>query len=308
MTHAQQQGARTMRLALGPILYFWERRVVFEFYRAAADWPVDIVYLGETVCSKRRELRREDWLAIAADLAGAGKEVVLSTLALLEAESELSYMRRIVGNGTFTIEANDMGAVNLAAGRTPFVAGPGINVYNARTLAVLARAGAKRWVAPVELDRAALAALLAEQPQGMQAEVYAFGPLPLSHSARCFTARAHNLSKDECGFVCRDYPAGLLLSTQEQEPFLRLNGVQTLSARLYALVGVIDDMRALGVDVLRVAPQPDGTEEVVRTFRGAMDGEIETRAALRELARHAPYGLCNGHWYGQAGMEWVNDG
>ncbi|HEY8554634.1 MAG TPA: U32 family peptidase [Burkholderiales bacterium] len=296
-----------MRLALGPILYFWARDAVFEFYRAAAEWPVDIVYLGETVCSKRRELRREDWLAIAADLADAGKEVVLSTLALLEAESEISYVRRIVHNGTFVVEANDMGAVNLAAGRVPFVAGPGINVYNAHTLAVLARAGARRWVAPVELDRAALGALLAERPQSVETEVYAFGPLPLSHSARCFTARAHNRGKDECGFVCRDYPAGLLLSTQEQEPFLRLNGVQTLSARLYALVGAIEDMRALGVDVLRVAPQPEGTEEVVRTFRAAMAGEIGTRAALRALARHAPYGLCNGHWYGQAGMEWVND-
>src|SRR5690606_38628976 len=52
-----------MKLSLGPIHYFWERDAVFAFYRQVAEWPVDIVYLGEVVCSKRRELRRDDWLA-----------------------------------------------------------------------------------------------------------------------------------------------------------------------------------------------------------------------------------------------------
>jgi collagenase-like PrtC family protease len=40
---------------------------------------VDIVYLGETICSKRNQVRFEDWLAIAERLEAAGKEVVLST-------------------------------------------------------------------------------------------------------------------------------------------------------------------------------------------------------------------------------------
>ena len=99
-----------MKLSLGPLLYFWSRDEVIDFYRAVRDWPVDTVYLGEVVCSKRRGVRLEDWLAIAEDLAAAGKEVVLSTLALIEAESELLTMRRIVGNGKFAVEANDIGA------------------------------------------------------------------------------------------------------------------------------------------------------------------------------------------------------
>src|SRR5512139_513682 len=132
-----------MKLSLGPLHYFWPRAETLDFYRAVESWPVDIVYLGETVCSKRRELRFEDWLEIGTRLADAGKEVVLSTLALIEAESEVSAMRRLIDNGRFAVEANDMGAVGMCAGR-PFVAGPHLNAYNSAAVAVLARAGARR--------------------------------------------------------------------------------------------------------------------------------------------------------------------
>lgn len=294
-----------MKLALGPIPYYWERQAVFDFYRAAAGWPVDVVYLGEVVCAKRRELRLGDWLAIARELTASGKQVVLSALALIEAESELAAMRRLVDNGTYPIEANDMSAVNLAARRVPFVAGAHVNTYNAAMLELLAAAGAMRWVMPVELDRATLAALQAARPAGMQTEVFAFGRLPLSFSARCFTARAHNLPKDRCGFRCRDYPAGMLLSTQEHQPFLVLNGVQTLSAPTYNLIAALPEMERLGVDVVRVSPAPSGTGEVLEVFRDALGTEGDRAAVAARLARRLPHGACNGHWFGQPGMHWV---
>lgn len=50
-----------------------------------------------------------------------------------------------------TIEANDLGAVNVAGGR-PFVAGPHLNIYNAATLETFARYGLQRWVPPLEAD------------------------------------------------------------------------------------------------------------------------------------------------------------
>lgn len=76
-----------MKLALGPLLYYWPRDTVFEFYEHIAGLPVDIVYLGEAVCSRRRDIQRNDWLDIAQFLTEAGKETILSTLALTEAES-----------------------------------------------------------------------------------------------------------------------------------------------------------------------------------------------------------------------------
>ncbi|MCR4300427.1 MAG: U32 family peptidase [Sulfuricaulis sp.] len=293
-----------MKLSLGPILYFWDRDALFDFYAAIERAPVDVVYLGETVCSKRRELRLDDWLAIGERLAAAGKEVVLSTLALIEAESELAFLRRLVENGRFRVEANDMAAVNMAAGRFPFVAGPHLNTYNAGTLEVLYQAGARRWVMPVELDKHVLAGLQAQRPAGMETEVFAFGRLPLAFSARCFTARAHNLPKDDCGFRCRDYPDGLLLLTQERKPFLTVNGIQIQSAGTYNLVPYIKELETLGVDVVRLSPQTQGMFRVVEVFREALDGRTDPGMAESRLLAYMPGGFCNGYWHGQPGMNW----
>jgi collagenase-like PrtC family protease len=292
-----------MKLSLGPILYFWDRAAVFDFYAQAAGWPVEIVYLGETVCSKRRALRLEDWLEIAARLAAAGKEVVLSTLALIEAESEQAALRRIVRNGCFAVEANDMAAVQFAAeAGVPFVAGAHLNVYNGETLALLAEAGARRFVPPFELGREAVAALAAAaRPAGLEIEMYAFGRLPLALSARCFTARAHNVGKDDCGFRCGEYEEGLLLRTREGVPFLVINGVELLSARTYSLLGEIESLRALGVGVLRLSPQRHGMAEIVMGFREALAGHPASAAA--RIAPHLPAGACSGYWHGRAGMD-----
>ena len=140
-----------MKLSLGPLQYFWPRERTLAFYREAIHWPVDIIYLGETVCSKRRELRTADWLALAEELAASGKQIVLSTLALIEAESELSVLDRQISHGGFWIEANDLSAVQLCREKgRPFVAGPTLNVYNQRALAMLMDDGLRRWVPGVE--------------------------------------------------------------------------------------------------------------------------------------------------------------
>ena len=291
-----------MKLALGPIPYFWPRDRVHAFYERAAGWPVDIVYLGETVCPKRRDLNLEDWLALAERLTTAGKEVVLSTLALFEAGSELGALERICSNGHFSVEANDMAAVQLLSGRGPFVAGPHINVYNGDTLALLAECGAQRWVLPVELSGATLADLQEQRPAGLETEVLAFGRLPLALSARCFTARARNLPKDQCDFCCADYPGGVPMRTQEGDVLFTMNGIQLLSAAPCNLLGAVSTLASVGVDVLRIAPLPDGTEEAVSAFRAVLSGYLDAADADEILAPFAPTGWCNGYWHGAEGM------
>ena len=292
------------RLSLGPLTYFWPREDILELYREIADSPVDTVYLGETVCAKRRSLNLEDWLALGQDLADAGKEVVLSSLALIEAESELKTLRRVCGNGRFLVEANDMAAVQLLAGEVPFVAGPFVNIYNTRTLHKLASLGLRRWVLPVELSRDTLAQIQAERPQGLETEIFAYGRLPLALSARCFTARAHNLPKDDCQLRCLDYPDGMLLETQEAQRFLTLNGIQTQSAQTCNLLAEHQEAGRLGVDLLRISPQSRHTTRIVQAFAEVLRHRRDLADAQRELGGYMPAGPCNGYWKGNAGLSW----
>ncbi len=293
------------RLSLGAIPYYWPKDRVLEFYEEVAASPVDIVYLGETICSKRNRMRTGDWLELAERLVALGKEVVLSTLALVEAESELMRLRRICSSDCFLVEANDMGAVHLVKGR-PFVTGPSINVYNARTLEILAELGLKRWVFPMELSRETLTDMQAGRPQGVETEVFAFGRLPLAYSARCFTARAHNLPKDDCQYRCLDYPDGLTLSTQDDTRFLTLNGIQTQSARTFNLLPELGGLVRLGVDVLRIGPQSSQTAHIIRVFHRCLHGEQDLGAGSAELERLMSVGPCDGYWHGAAGMQTWN--
>ncbi len=293
----------TPRLALGPVPYYWSRDELSAFYAQATDWPVDIVYLGETVCSKRRGFNTDDWLETAQALRVAGKEVVLSTLTLIEAESELKTLRRLCANGRFAVEANDLGAVRLLmdAG-VSFVTGPTLNIYNSGTLGVLASGGLHRWVLPVELSRDTLADMQAVRPDGVQTEVLAYGRLPLALSARCFTARSRNLPKDDCQYCCLDYPDGRLVTTQEDAPFVVLNGIQTLSATTYNLLPHLEQLRGLRVDVLRINPQPRRTEQVLEAFATCLEGTVDPTTASGSFAKLAPHGFADGYWRGAAGI------
>ena len=295
-----------MKLALGPLLYYWPRQQVFDFYDAIASAPVDIVYLGETVCARRHELRVQDWAEIAGRLAAAGKQAVLGTQTLIESESDLKTLRRVIDEKGLLTEANDMGAVRiLAEEKRPFVAGPFLNVFNPATLSMLARLGATRWVMPVEMSADALRDLQAARPAGLDTEVFAYGRMPLAFSARCFTARHFNLQKDDCQFKCLEFPDGLLIRTREGEEFLTLNGIQTQSSRVYNLIGEVDALRELGVDILRISPQSQHTPELLEIFRARIEGTLDVQAARSRMAGLALAEPCNGFWYGKPGLDQI---
>ena len=293
-----------LKLALGPILTYWPREVVIKFYEAIAASAIDIVYLGETVCSRRHEMRLSDWLAIGDLLVAAGKEVVLSTQALLESGADLTALRKITENGHFAVEANDMGAVHCLAGQLPFIAGPHLNVYNQATLALMAQLGAKRWVMPIEMGRADLALMQQGRPAAMQTEVFAYGRMPLAFSARCFTARHHNLAKDNCQFSCLDYPDGLLLKTREAQSFLILNGTQTQSALVYNLLGELAAMEALGIDVVRISPQAQHSEAIIDLFDRVRSARLAPAEALLQIAPLTLADPCDGYWHGRSGIDY----
>jgi len=292
-----------MRLSIGPIQYFWPRERVLDFYRQITRSAVETVYLGEVICSKRRELKLADWIAVGDELEQAGKEVLLSSLTLLEAASETASLKRLCSNKHFMVEANNVDAIHLlsSAGKA-FVSGPSVNIYNQRSLALLAARGLKRWVLPVELGLETLAGLQAQRPEGVETEVFALGRLPLAYSARCYTARSHNLPKDDCRFKCLDDPDGRILKTRGGEDFLVLNGIQTQSALTHQVLEQLPEFESLGVDVLRLSPQSEHMPRIIEIFAAALEGATLSPLS-QELDGLLPLGACNGYVMQQPGMQ-----
>ncbi len=290
------------RLTLGPVLFNWPAEELRDFYvRVAEEAPVDTVHLGEVVCAKRAPFFRPFVDEVRRRLEAGGKEVVTSTLALVMGEQEMELVRAATAaRQGLLVEANDMSAVGLLAGR-PHAIGPFINVYNEGTLAYLAERGAVRVSLPSELPAAALAALARTAP--VELEVQVFGRLPLAISARCYHARLHNLHKDGCRLCCGDDADGLAVYTLDGEPFLAVNGTQTLSHACCVLARELPALRDMGIHRFRLSPQKTDMVAVATIFRAVLDGRLDGAAADVDLATLAVgMKLCNGFFHGREGV------
>lgn len=291
-------------LTLGPLLYHWPADQRRDFYARIADKsPVDCVHLGEVVCSRRAPVDDPDLPAIVDRLRSAGKQVVLSSLALVTSDREIAAVRAQCDAG-FLVEANDVSCLRVLAGR-PHVVGPLINLFNEGTLSYLARQGAIRVVPPPEVSAAGIG-VLARHAGVVELEVMAFGRQTLSVAARCYHARSHDLHKDGCQFVCADELDGLPVQTLDGRPIVMINGTQTMSHGYLALLPELRGLVAQGVSRFRLSPQDVDMVAVSRIFRDVLDDRLDEDAALQQVATLCDgIPLVNGYMHGREGLAWV---
>jgi len=153
----------------------------------------------------------------------------------------------------------------------------------------------------VELSQDTLSSIMKDIDSNLETEVFVFGRLPLAFSARCFTARAYNLDKDDCQYKCIKHDEGLLLSTKEDESFLVMNGIQTLSSDTFNLINSMKQMQEMGVDIVRISPQVEYSIDVIEIFKQTINQEIQPDDAQQLINDLMPEKQCDGYWFDQAG-------
>ncbi|GLS82752.1 U32 family peptidase [Paraferrimonas haliotis] len=292
-----------MKLSLSALSYCWSKQKVFSYYQSMATTGISTFYIGEQVCSRRRLMKNADYLELARMLQDHDKKVVLTSLALIESDNDFKMVEKLLDNNNFSLQANDLGSAALFRSRgLKFHVGSAINCYNLSSLKQLVEWGMEVYQPPVELSQQELMILMQQAEQEgirdkFELQVHAWGYLPLAYSARCFTARQHNLSKDHCDTICAKDSNGKLCQTQDGQPLLRLNGIQTQSAHNQNLFADMDSLAQLGVEDLSINP----TQALVPEKVEKMQHSILTLNNL-ELGPND----CNGYWNGQAGMSRVD--
>ncbi len=293
------------KLTLGPLLFNWPAEKVRAFYGQIAERaPVDTVHLGEVVCPKRTPFLAEALAEAAETLTAAGIEVVWSTLGLIADAKDVAATEALVESTPGLVEINDISALPMLRGRA-HVVGPLVNVYNEGTLGWLASRGATRVCLPPELPRDALAALAAAAGT-VELEVQAFGRMPLALSARCYHARAHGLHKDGCRYVCDRDPDGMPVTTLDRQPFLAVNGIQTLSHALLDLSAEAADLFELGIRRFRLSPHNTDMVAIAHVWRDLLDGRTDLSRIQRIIEAVVDFApRANGYFHGRPGAELV---
>ncbi|MBT4146746.1 MAG: U32 family peptidase, partial [Gammaproteobacteria bacterium] len=137
-------------------------------------------------------------------------------------------------------------------------------------------------------------------------EVQVFGRLPLAISARCYHARAHNLNKGGCQYVCDRDADGLTVDTLDGVPFLVINGLQTMSYTYCNLMKELPEMLGMGINNFRLSPHDVDMVKVTQLYRDCLDGKIESDEASQSLEDEVfAAEFSNGFYHGEPGMEQV---
>lgn len=300
---------KNMKISIGPAPFNWGKTRLIDFYcNEIAPIGVDSVYIGNTICHKRNVLHRDDYRIIIDKLKEKGAKVYYSTLALCTTAEEFDFVKDIYDlfDG---IEVNMIGFLNLLKESKfkiqdkDIILGPYLNIYNWRSAAYLTKFNPRKLVAPFELSLDSIAEIA--QKSHIPVEITAWGNISTALSWRCYTARAVNRSRENCGMICYEYPEGMTLKSVENEELFKIDGLQVLSSKTHCLLEDIPLLKEAGISSIRIYPQMQNTTEIINAFSQSLENSLDAASGMQQLAPYAPGGFCNGWLWEKAGWEYV---
>ena len=225
---------------------------------------------------------------------------------LVESESDLKTLRRIVDNGASASRPTTWArCTSSPAATAPPATGSPARPSTSSTrppLGLFAGLGATRW-SPRPRCRPQIAELRAGLGCDIEVELFAHGRLPLAYSARCFTARHYNLQKDSCAFRCLEFADGIPLKTRGARPSHPQRGSRP-SRPVTPLLADLPAVVADGLDLLRISPQGEHTGEIIRLFPAAPStASSRPLDALHRTPSPAPRGTVQRLQHGRPGVE-----
>lgn len=309
--HTQESGykmSKNYKLTLGPCLFNWKVNDWQDFYYKIADEAeVDEVYLGEVVCYKRYPFFEVAFDNVVKRLISAGKKVNFSTFSLILSDLEMNTCKKLItkAQDKTLIEVNDVGLLGQLKGHD-YIVGPTVNVYNEGTLKVLESQGAKRFCFPYEIDKTSLEIMCKSAKAETEKEIFAFGRMPLAIAARCYHARIHHTTKDDCKYVCEKDYNGKTISTLLDENFLTVNGTQTMSYSYNNLIREVPDLLKIGINIFRISPHAMDMQKIIKLYKEVLENKLDPKEALLEMAKIIPEKapFSNGFLHGEEGRNY----
>ena len=84
-----------------------------------------------------------------------------------------------------------------------------------------------------------------------------------------------------------------------------MNGIQTLSSSTLNLINNLEQMKEIGVDIIRISPQSEHSDNIIDIFRDVIDNKVSSADAQSIIDKLISQKQCNGYWFEQAGMDMV---
>ena len=297
----------------------------FEQLRAAVHFGADAVYLGgeRFGLRKRADNFADDELADAVSYAHAHDVKVHVTVNALMHEGDLAgegslaeYLHLVEEAGADAVIAGDLATIAVARRETPRLAvhaSTQLSCANHEAALVLRDLGASRIVLARELTVGEIAAIRARIPDDLELEVFVHGAMCMAVSGRCLISNhltGRDANRGHCTQPCRwmytleeEKRPGVHIPVEEGE-----RGTAILSSKDLMMLDHLDDLRAAGVDSLKIEGRVKGAfyvATVVNAYRHVLDG-APAADYLPELDAVSHRSYHTGFFYGapdQTGAE-----